>query len=193
MAFDSGSGSESDLTFTLLPSSDLVAAAELAADAFARSPSYVNICQSPGAPRVAFLTWLFERNFWLRVETTDACRCTYDSTTGQLVAFFMFVKPEVRDPTAWDMISAGLLSFKLLSFGMGTLSRLLQSKSWFEAKEAEVLGDRISSAIRIERMAVRESCQGRGIGSRTLREALKEADALQAPCILTTQVHNYAY
>jgi GNAT superfamily N-acetyltransferase len=178
------------LCHKLLPRNRLNEAAALAADAFAASPSYVTIAPGAKEQRTKFLRWLFARNFMLRVDSTDACRATFeardDGGDEQLVAFFMFAKPTVPDPSLWEVLRFMLPA--VFSYDAGTLYRLYQSKVWFEQKEREVLGSRAGTAIRLERMAVHPSCQGRGVGSRALGAALLEADQMNAPCVLATQV-----
>ena len=63
--------------------------------------------------------------------------------------------------------------------------RLLATKDWFEAWEAEVLGDR--RCARLERMTVLPARQGQGVGSRALREVMTEADAEGLAIVLYTQ------
>ena len=182
------------LRHALLPRDRLDEAAALAADAFAASPSYATIAPGAEVQRTSFLRWLFERNFMLRVETTDACRATFevrDDGREELVAFFMFVKPNVPDPSLWEVLRFMLPA--VFSYDAGTLYRLYQSKVWFEKKERDVLGARAGTAIRLERMAVDPSCQGRGVGSRALGAALLEADQLNAPCVLATQVRCWLF
>ena len=62
----------------------------------------------------------------------------------------------------------------------------MEVKDRVEKKEREILGPRFAKTIRLERMTVRPSSQGRGVGSKALEHALKEADALQLPTILAT-------
>ena len=160
----------------------LLEATTLAASAFQSTPSYAYMVPDDSG-RSTFLRWLFERNFWLRLQT-DCCRCTYDEATGDLISFFMFVKPSVPHPSLMDNLRAGLVGGAFIH-GFGAVRRLLQTKSWFEVKQEEVLGSR--EAISLERMVVLPAYQGKGVGSRALSESLKEADALRLPCVLATQ------
>ena len=93
---------------TTLSHTDLPDAAALAAAAFSDAPCYNEILpDSDIIQRTAFLSWLFEKNFTLRLEE-DCCRCTYDG--DKLVSFFMFTKPDVRHPTCCDMLRVGLIT-----------------------------------------------------------------------------------
>ena len=172
-----------ELRYELLTEKRLSEAASVAAAAFEQSPAYVFICGAgkTSSARKAFLTWFFEGNFYIRLNT-DCCRCVYEG--DELVAFFMFVKPTVPHPTLWDMLCAGLIS-GLFSYGLAFVQRLFATKGWFEAREKEIFGDR--ETIRLERVVVLPSCQGRGVGSRMLRAALEEADRLGLPVVLHTQ------
>lgn len=106
----------------------------------------------------------------------------------------MLTPPSVRHPTLWTMLRVGLLQ-GLVSYGFGTVRRLLQTKTWFENKEREILGSR--EAIKLERMTVLPEMQGRGVGTFSLSTALDEADrgllgrdrrtGRPLPCVLATQ------
>ena len=172
-----------ELRYELLTDDRLNEAASVAAAAFEESPGYCFIVGQgkSSVERVAFLTWLFERNFWIRLNT-DCCRCVYEG--DELVAFFMFVKPKVPHPSLWDMLTAGLIG-GLFTYGLSLVQRLLATKNWFEAREKIIFGER--ETIRLERVVVLPSCQGRGVGTRMLRVALEEADRLNLPVVLATQ------
>ena len=175
--------SQQEYRSEVLTAKNVQVAARLAAAAFANTPCYTEILPGDERERVSFLEWLFEKNFSLRLDD-DCGRCTYDGDT--LISFFMFVKPDVRHPTFCDMIKAGLI-LGLWSYGYSAVQRLLSTKIWFEEKEEEVLGDRAGTMIRVERMTVLPSYQGKGVGSHALRAALRESDELGIPCILGTQ------
>ena len=169
-----------------LSEEDLPVAASLAAKAFADSPPYVEILpgdKNRNGAREGFLAWMFERNFLLRLD--DECfRCTYDG--DKLVSFFLFIKPGLRHPSFWDMLRVGLLT-GLFSYGLGVFRRLLVTKSWFEDKEREVLGERSGTMVRLERMTVLPEYQGKGIGTHALSSALEEADEGGLSVVLATQ------
>ena len=63
----------------------LANAASLTSQAFQSTPSYREIVPNP-SQRAAFLPWLFERNFWLRLGSESAY-CVFDD--DELVMFFM--------------------------------------------------------------------------------------------------------
>jgi len=162
------------------------------AHAFADSAAYVAMCGA-GADRewrIRFMAWLFERNFWLRLGTS-CNRAVFED--GQLVAFFMFVTPDVPDVGAVDMIRAGLLWIPIL-FGPGVFLRMLRIKAVAEGDNVDTergvrarLGTN-GRACRLERMTVVPAKQGCGLGSRCLQLALDEADAMGWACVLTTQL-----
>ena len=168
-----------------LSTADVPAAAALAAAAFANSPCYSQILGSTSTlqQRRDFLTWLFEKNIKLR-EGDGAFRTTHDG--GKMISFFMFCPPDARNPSFCDMVFAGLLT-GLFYYGPAVVKRLLETKSWFENKELEVLGERAGKMIRLERMTVLPGYQGQGVGTFALSAALREADAQGRACILATQ------
>ena len=174
------------LQFKYLTTTNLEDAALLAATAFAKTPCYVEILPGDEKERILFLKWLFEKNFLLRMDK-QCCRCTYDG--NKLVSFFMFTLPDIRHPNFCDMLRVGLIS-GLWSYGFSTVNPMLATKNWMEEKEQEVLTNlkrKNTKMIRLERMTVLPSYQGKGVGTASLREALTEADKLGLPCILGTQ------
>ena len=177
-----------------IPTAEVPAAAALAAAAFAETPCYVAIFPGDGDARAAaqhrlrtrFLTWLFERNFQLRVDA-GCFHGARDTRSGALVAFFMLTPPGVRDPSICDMLRIGLLSGVCL-WGVGTTLRLLKTKAYFEQREREVLGRRWGKMVRLERMTVLPAYQRKGVGTSALRAALRKvADARGLACVLSTQ------
>jgi GNAT superfamily N-acetyltransferase len=177
-----------DISSKLLTSSKLPEAAALAAAAFANSPCYREIMPGDSNDRIEFLKWMFEKNFYLRIDD-DCCRCTYDGE--KLICFFMFTKPGTRHPSFCDMLKVGLFT-GLWSYGYSAVQRLLSTKSWFEEKERIILEERAANSlstdmIRLERMTVLPTYQGKGVGSSALGKAIREADQLGHPCILATQ------
>ena len=171
--------SDHAISLTVLPTERIDDAAALTAAAFAGRPNvWRAVCgaTTPADMQRHFLSWLFARNLWLRRESGCNRVVMLD---GELVCSFMFVPPETTDVRFCDMLRAGLLKLPLL-FGPGRLKRLLKAKSLEEGELKE------SGAFRLERMVVSPTMQGRGIGSRALQIALKEADAAGRPVVLTT-------
>ena len=176
----------SALQFKYLTPSGLEEASSLAAAAFAKAPCYVEMLPGNEEERVVFLKWLFEKNFMLRMDK-QCCRCTYDG--NKLVSFFMFTLPSIRHPNFCDMLKVGLV-LGLWSYGYGTVNRMLAIKNWFEEKESAILkrlNKENTQMIRLERMTVLPSCQGKGVGTASLTKALEDADKLGLACILGTQ------
>ena len=157
----------------------LAAAASLTSGAFQNTPSYREIVPDP-SQRAAFLPWLFERNFWLRLDS-DSAYCVFDGDV--LVMFFMLEKPGLPSLTLWQMLRAGLAAGYFIH-GVGSMRRLLGTKAWFEAKEREVLGERAGTVARLERVTVLPDRQGQGIGSAALRAALQKTDMLGLAVLL---------
>ena len=192
---------EGELKLSTLPPNSLHEAAELAAAAFDDSPVYNAICHGNGEHQTSaaddnddderrsfrrrFLCWLFERNFRMRVGTS-ANRAVFDDN-GKLIAFFMFVPPDIANVGLWDMLRVGILQAPFL-FGIDVVKRLLVAKADSERIEREIMEDQeFSKVFRLERMVVHPSMQGKGVGSHALRQALDEADGAGLPVMLNTQ------
>ena len=165
-----------------LTPNDLAAAASLTSHAFFSSPSYKAIVPDD-QQRGAFLQWLFERNYWLRLGSHSGY-CVFDRE--ELVMFFMLEMPDLPRLSLWDMLRAGL-AMGFLLHGVGAMRRLLETKAWFEAREREALGERAGTVARIERVTVLPDRQGQGVGSAALRAALREADEMGLAVFLATQ------
>jgi len=160
----------------------LAAAASLTARAFHMTPSYTAIVPDPSR-RAAFLPWLFERNFWLRLGSQSAY-CVFQG--DELVMCYMFEKPGLPRLTCLEMLRAGL-ALGYVIHGVAAMRRLLETKAWFEAWERKMLGERAGTVARLERVTVLPARQGQGIGSAALRVALQEADNLGLAVYLCTQ------
>ena len=125
--------------------------------------------------RVEFLKWLFEKNFMLRMDK-QCCRFYF--------GFVFYVFTSVRHPNFCDMLKVGLIS-GLWRYGYGTVNRMLAIKNWFEEKEIAILrvfNKDNTQMIRLERMTVLPSYQGKGVGTASLNNALEDADKVW--CIL---------
>lgn len=173
------------LSLCTLPPESLREASRLAAAAFETSPPYVALCgDCDRAWRLQFLQWFFERNFRIRA-AGPVNRAVFRD--GRLVAFFMFVTPNVPDIGLLDMLRTGLLQAPFL-FGPGVVKRLLSLKAEYERVEQEIIAAHGNAPVcRLERMVVHPDAQGMGIGSYALGLALKEADAAGLPVLLSTQ------
>ena len=141
--------------------------------------------------RKQFLTWLFERNFRLRLGTS-VNRAVFDNSSSdgkkkKLLAFFMFVSPDVPNVGLLDMLREGFL-LAPIKFGFGVMKRLLSIKDEYERIEHAVMDKHgITSLYKLERMVVHPSYQGKGVGSKALQQALDEADTKGLPVLLGTQ------
>ena len=171
---------------------ELGLAVAVTSEAFGNSPAYTQMQADP-ARRAGFLRWLFERNYWLRLDAGSG-RCVFDRVSDgnadgsepELVMFFMLERPGLPRLTTWDMLRAGLLA-GFVTQGVGPMMKLLETKAWFEAQEREALGARAGTVARLERVTVLPSRQGRGVGSAALRAALRKTDALGLAVFLATQ------
>lgn len=165
----------------VLPRHLLYEAATVAARAFAESPAFVYVA-GQDADSFEVLRWLFYRNFWLRASTRTNRAIVHK---GELIAFFMFVGPDVRSPTLLDMISAGLLRMPLL-FGVKPVKRLFKLMEWFDDQDMSMTRE-YGHMYHLERVCVRPEFQGQGVGTEALRAALAEADARGIAVFLATQ------
>ena len=143
--------------------------------------------------RQQFLAWLFERNYQFalehgvaRVVECDVQRRGYASLNvrREIVGFYLFERPGTPSPSLLVLVRWGFLGFPF-RFGLGATARLLRLKSWFEAKEREIVGDR--EIAKLERVTVLPARQGRGVGSVALAAAMSEADAEKLAVLLFTQ------
>ena len=171
---------------------DLAAAVSLSAAAFQNTSSYAAIVPDDDA-RKQFLAWLFERNYQFalehgvaRVVECDVQRRGYASLNvrREIVGFYLFERPGTPSPSLLVLVRWGFLGFPF-RFGLGATARLLRLKSWFEAKEREIVGDR--AIAKLERVTVLPARQGRGVGSAALAAAMREADAEKLAVLLFTQ------
>ena len=189
-----------------LPAECIHDAAVLAANAMVDNSIYVTMCHGPNYDgknnnnndnddrmfRKQFLTWLFERNFRLRLGTS-VNRAVFENSSSddgkkkKLLAFFMFVSPDVPNVGLLDMLREGFLLVPI-KFGFGVMKRLLSIKDEYERIEHAVMDKHgITSLYKLERMVVHPSYQGKGVGSKALQQALDEADTKGLPVLLGTQ------
>lgn len=151
----------------------LPAAVALAAAAFADSIAYVSICPDADRRR-AFLEWLFTANARRGMEHGYA-QCVVDDE-GVVISFFLLEPPGIPKLSTWEMVRAGLLG-AVWRFGLASTRRLVATKDYFEESERRVLGARVGSVMRLNRLTVLPARQGRGVGSKALAEALRGVDA----------------
>lgn len=176
---------EEDGKLLVLPRRMLREAAEAAADAFSSSPVYVMIA-GENLDRVKdLLTFMFYRNFWLRLGTRCNRAMLQD---GRLIAFFMLVPPEVPDVGLFQMIMAGILRMPLI-FGKDVVDRLLKTMAFFDEEDAKLRATYPDVELcHLERVCVLPAFQGKGVGSKALRAALDETDAKGQGVFLATQL-----
>ena len=172
-----------DIRYGYLTEPYLKEAAQLGADAFLDSPPYKAMLPDDPNLRRSFLEFLFERNYWLRLDT-DSCCCTFIG--DELACFMMLVKPSIRNVSLLDMVRVGMLKIPFY-FGFLTIFRLLSMKEWGETRQQEVLsklGKTNNDIVHLERMSVLPKYQGKRIGTMSLARALNEVNL---PCFLSTQ------
>ena len=110
-----------------------------------------------------------------------------------LACFFMLQPPEAGEITFFQMCRAGIL-LAPFKFGLGAFRRLLQVKAWYEKQEhalaAELAacngGDALPYCL-LERMVVVPALQGKGVGSKCLKEALDAVAGRGQGVLLATQ------
>jgi ribosomal protein S18 acetylase RimI-like enzyme len=170
-----------------LKEGDLPRAGDLCARAFVNSRAYVAIYGGSEEWRLGELAFLFERNLWMIYQTQPECLYGgYDLTTPnspKLVCFFMFPRSDVPSSTLWQKITAGILYIPLRC-GLNVFNRLMAASSHFDELFHKFLPE---THHELQRMVVDPEYQGRGIGSKCLKQALDEADAHRLPVILSTQ------
>jgi GNAT superfamily N-acetyltransferase len=167
-------------------------AAGLAAAALVHSPAYAYIFEAlDESARLKALTWLFEVNIRLRLDS-GAARCAYAQRAGgraEMVCFFMMLPPNSEEIGTWAMVANGILSFPF-RFGFQAFWRLLEVKARHDRLDRTFLEARsnpLGTFCRLERMAVHPSWQGKGVGSRILGDAIAEAASQGYGVKLSTQ------
>jgi GNAT superfamily N-acetyltransferase len=175
-------------------------AASLAAAAFISSPSYSYIYEGlTPAKKLEALTYLFEVNIRIRVETCGGAWCAFEedqeassSKPSQMLCFFMLQSPGTEDIGSWTMIKNGILLFPF-RFGYRAFQRLLEVKDYHEKIEAQAVvthgsGGATKGFAQLERMVVHPKAQGCGIGGRSLKAALNKASEAGDSVLLETQL-----
>eukprot|EP01031_Cornospumella_fuschlensis_P041232 gene41232-50319_t len=175
------------LTRSLIPISDeeVENVAEVTARAFFNTKSYNEIFRGTPETRVPQLAQLFSRNIgMIRQKEPGAIHCYYsDSSKSEVACSFVLIRSTVTF-TLWEKVWAGLLTLVVL-FGFQTFGRMMQASDWFDERIRLISEGR--EYFELQRMIVNPAYQGKGIGSRLLGEALKEADDAKLPVILSTQ------
>ena len=180
-------------------------AAALAAAAFLHSPGYCYIFEGLSeAKRLEALTWLFRKNFALRLPE-GTCRCGFKlnfraepggggGARAEMVCAFMLQLPGTPGISAWVMVKHGILSLPL-RYGLRALRRLLEVMEHHEAVEEAVRAANPGVGFSaLERMVVKPGAQGQGLGSRFLGQALAvEARAGRALLLSTQEARNVAF
>mmetsp|Transcript_112105 Transcript_112105/g.219762 ORF Transcript_112105/g.219762 Transcript_112105/m.219762 type:complete len:226 (+) Transcript_112105:20-697(+) len=153
--------------------------------AFLNSPCYVEVFRGDEAFRREAMEFLFRRNLYLvKTKCPECVRC-FRAQDGEITCFFMLVPSFGAHHTMYEKIfEGGILEFGI-RYGFNVLSRLIKLSDFADAIDEEFMKGR--KYYNLQRMIVTPEQQGKGIGSKYLGEALKQADSEQIPVILTTQ------
>lgn len=168
-------------------------AANIMAQAFLRSESFVEIFRGTESKRLSALQWVFERNIRIAVhKNPHALRGIIIQSASkddeELVATFM-LNDSIQKLSILDYIKAGILWMPFY-VGVTSFYRLLQVvitldpvKQYFSDMNYEAG----KSVLLLERMAVKPEFQRKGIGSMCVKAIVEEAEQLKKPLILLTQ------
>lgn len=170
---------------TPLRESELNEVSKVVAKAFLHTPSYVEIFRGSDEEKQYHLQELFQRNLsMVQSKATNSIHCYYtDDSRQELVCSFMLV-PANLEFSLWDKIVHGLLTL-LFIYGWTTFMRLIYGADHHDDLFAKIMQGR--PHLQVQRMIVNPAMQGKGLGSKLLGEALKEADRQGLPVVLGTQ------
>lgn len=159
--------------------------AEVSARAFINTKSYTEIFRGTPETRKTQLEQLYSRNIALiRQKAPEGIYCYYtDNTRSEVVSSFVLTRSSVSFSLG-EKIWAGLLTL-LFTFGFEIFGRMMHASDWFDEHMRQVSGGR--EYMELQRMVVNPAWQGKGMGTKFLGEALKEADKAKLPVVLSTQ------
>lgn len=202
-----------DIVVQILGPSHIRECARVMALAFLNSPVYLYLFQdiANAEERIQALQWLFERNIAAVLEhTPNALRgilSSQEDSSDNVICCFMWVPSPLPPVTLWSLIKAGFwqLPFR---FGWQTTERLVRilktidedHQDQHHASQTESNVDTSSATaefVSLERMVVLPEYQGKGYGSKALRELIESIDNqdTKPPVRLSTQeernVHFY--
>ena len=161
-------------------------AAEMITQAMINTKSYVEIFRDDAASRTPAMEFFFRRNLkMIKTKTPECIHYHYNEDKTSLDCFFMLVPSFGAHFTLYEkIILGGILEFAL-RFGWAVTSRMIRLSDFVDAIEIDLMKGR--QYYSLQRMAVSPALQGKGVGSKYLGEALKEADRNQLPVVLGTQ------
>ncbi|KAL6071435.1 GNAT family N-acetyltransferase [Balamuthia mandrillaris] len=183
---------------------DLNDATRLYSAAFMDNPAYSYLFPNKSALPQA-LVWFFERRLRIIQELGGMLWCARlrSSSSSRLIGCVCACSPEAAKPPAWTMVRHGVLLWPVW-WGLESLGRLQSSLSAGSKLQHEAMlridppleheagtgSDSSGGRWEIMMMAVDPTFQGRGIGTRLLRQALAcLADRFPAVAVtLTTQL-----
>ena len=170
-----------------LPEERLTEAADVMAQAFLDSPSYLAILRGDESTRLEILAWLFHVNLSMLLKRDPhSVRCVLED--GRVVAAMCLLSPSARLREV-DWLTSRLILLPLY-YGWAIMRRLLDAMFWFEGTARRVFrppGRAAVPSASIERLVVRPECQGRGIGTACLRAAVAMAESEHCVLRLATQ------
>ena len=159
-------------------------AVELTSNALLHTPSYVEMFRGTDEQRLYVMKYFMRKNFDMINSKNPEAIHFIVGEDGELDCFFMLTTNAKAHPTWWDKLAFLVIPFVC---GFDSVWRLLQMEKVSSAHHKEAM-EGYSEYLCLQRMAVTPSKQGQGIGTRHLKQALRDtADKLQLPVMLSTQ------
>lgn len=160
----------------------------LVAKTFWDNPAYRQIFRSKDDGLfIKQFQFFFQKNFEGLQLADPSCICAYECDVEGVnkVACTLVLTRSDRLPTFWQFVWVGLL-WLIYEAGWDTMQRLLAAGTHYDKLEEDCMHDRLHYTL--HRMVVDPQVQGKGIGSRFLKQMLeKKADKEDLPVFLTTQ------
>jgi GNAT superfamily N-acetyltransferase len=152
---------------------------------FLRTPSYVEVCRIEDNDELleACMYSFFSKHLRMMYDYyPESFHPNYEE--DKMICFFTLV-PGDSHFSLWQELYYGLWSLPF-EMGLTATQRLIAAGDFYDAKIKKLLNGR--DGLVLERMVVHPSVQGKGIGSKCLRDALESvADKKGLPVALSTQ------
>lgn len=160
-------------------------AAVLITQSMMNTTSYIEIFRGTEDTRKEPMEFLFRRNLYMvKQKCPQSIHMFYDSNSV-MECFFMLVPSFGAHHTLYEKVFVGGILEFALRYGFDTVLRLIRLSDFGDAITNDLMKGR--RYLNLQRMVVVKSKQGQGIGSKHLGNALKEADELQLPVVLSTE------